>query len=201
MASKSREKIAASNFFPYATVGLLLACASATLAFHASGGSDYFVCFPREPFALHGIPTLLSLFTHEGFPHLAVNGVLLAYAGVTLESRVGALKLLALFFLCGFAGIAGQAAVTDLATIGASGAICGLIAATLLTRPPVARVGFFELTVAVWVCLDLVGLAAQRYGHAGLVGHGAHVAGALMGLCVTYGLSASASNAGSARAP
>jgi membrane associated rhomboid family serine protease len=180
MASKTKK----NEFFPYATVGLLLACAGATLAFHASGGSEIFVCFPREPFALHGIPTLLSLFTHEGFPHLAVNGALLAFVGVTLESRIGPWKLLAFFFLCGIAGIAGQAAVTDLATIGASGAICGLIAAAMLTRPPSARVGLFELAVAAWFCLDLVGLASQRYGHAGLVGHGAHVAGAATGFAL-----------------
>jgi membrane associated rhomboid family serine protease len=176
--------IVAADYFPYATIGLLLACAATTLAFAASGNSEHFICFPREPFQEFGLPTLLSLFTHENFAHLLTNGILLFLAGAALEKRIGPGTLLALFLLCGFAGIAGQAAVTSVATIGASGAICGLVAVYLATQPAGERAGLLPYACLLWFAVDFLGFQAQKAGAGGWIGHGAHVGGALAGLAL-----------------
>lgn len=70
------------------------------------------------------------MFTHADAMHLAFNGAsMLAFAGA-LEKRIGAIRLLLFFFVCGFA-----AAITFIVfnpgllapMIGASGAIAGLM--------------------------------------------------------------------------
>jgi membrane associated rhomboid family serine protease len=166
------------HFFPHATLALLAAAGAATIAFHASGQSDWFVCYPRAPFQGYGAPLLLSLFAHGEFVHLLGNAGFLFVAGRAVERRLGAAWLLALFLVSGLAGIAAQAWVAPTGIIGASGAIAGLavVAVALGHRDG----GAWAWWVALWVAFDL--FALRSAGGAGAIGHGAHVGGAAAGL-------------------
>ncbi len=178
------KEISPENFFPMATITLLSASALATLLFYFTGHSELFVCFPREPWQIYGIPTLLSLFAHAGFTHLLTNSIFLFFAGNTLEARLGWKRFFLLFFLSGLAGIFGQAIVSPVGTIGASGAICGLTTATLATKPKTEtkESSYFWLWVLLWLSFDLVGIQAEQSGHLGIIGHGAHIGGTLAGI-------------------
>jgi rhomboid protease GluP len=79
---------------------------------------------------------LSATFLHFGFFHLALNMLGLAYLGVFVESRLGVWRYLAAYLFC---GIGSMLVVTILAislnsepqvTVGASGAIMGIVGAT-----------------------------------------------------------------------
>lgn len=80
---------------------------------------------------------LSATFLHFGFFHLALNMIGLAYLGVFVEIRLGIWRYLASYLLC---GIGSMLVVTILAistnsepqvTVGASGAIMGMVGATV----------------------------------------------------------------------
>ncbi len=79
---------------------------------------------------------LSAAFLHYGFFHLALNMIGLAYLGILVEIRLGIWRYLAAYHLC---GIGSMLVVTILAiglnsepqvTVGASGAIMGMVGAT-----------------------------------------------------------------------
>ncbi|NJL42986.1 MAG: rhomboid family intramembrane serine protease [Pseudanabaena sp. SU_2_4] len=79
---------------------------------------------------------LSATFLHYGFFHLVLNMIGLAYLGVFVEIRLGILKYLVAYLFC---GIGSMLVVTILAvslnsepqvTVGASGAIMGMVGAT-----------------------------------------------------------------------
>jgi rhomboid protease GluP len=72
---------------------------------------------------------LASAFLHGGWAHLAVNMVALASFGPMLESLLGRARFLALYGLSALGGAAASAALGDAISVGASGAIWGLMAA------------------------------------------------------------------------
>jgi rhomboid protease GluP len=72
---------------------------------------------------------LASAFLHGNWAHLAVNMVALASFGPMLESLLGRPRFLALYGLSALGGAAASAALGDAISVGASGAIWGLMAA------------------------------------------------------------------------
>lgn len=98
---------------------------------------------------------LTSMFTHIEVWHIGFNMLALWFLGPQLELAVGRLRFLALYFL---SGLAGSAVVLWLAgdriqTLGASGAIFGLIGALLVlavkVRGNVSQIGMWLLLNAV----------------------------------------------------
>jgi membrane associated rhomboid family serine protease len=73
-------------------------------------------------------------FLHAGFIHIAFNMFLLFILGRMLEPAIGTPRFLALYFASLLAGALGALALTDpfQSTVGASGAIFGLLGATVL---------------------------------------------------------------------
>lgn len=100
---------------------------------------------------------LTSMFMHGGFMHAGGNMLYLWIFGNNIEDALGHIKFLLFYLLCGFAAHAAQIAVGSgsvIPTIGASGAISGVLAAYLVLYPR-ARVltlvflGFFIRVVQV----------------------------------------------------
>ncbi|MEJ1922665.1 rhomboid family intramembrane serine protease [Microbacterium sp. KHB019] len=84
--------------------------------------------FPFEPWRL-----LTTVFAHGGFIHLALNMLALWMLGQILEPMLGRTRYLALYLISGLGGSVMVAVLAPTtATVGASGAIFGLMAALLI---------------------------------------------------------------------
>lgn len=83
---------------------------------------------PFEPWRL-----LTAMFVHGGFIHLALNMLALWMLGQTLEPMLGRARYLALYLISGLGGSVAVAVIAPTtSTVGASGAIFGLMAALLI---------------------------------------------------------------------
>lgn len=84
--------------------------------------------FPFEPWRL-----LTAVFVHGGPVHLALNMLALWMLGQSLEPMLGRARFLSLYLICGFGGSVLVACLNPGGlTVGASGAIFGLMAALLI---------------------------------------------------------------------
>ena len=93
---------------------------------------------PSPPYGLLPLTLITSMFLHGGLLHIASNMLYLFIFGDNVEDRLGHLRFLVFYFLCGIAaGLTHIAANADSATpsIGASGAIVGVLAAYLYLFP------------------------------------------------------------------
>jgi membrane associated rhomboid family serine protease len=93
---------------------------------------------PPPPYGLLPLTLITSMFLHGGVLHIGSNMLYLFIFGDNVEDRLGHLRFLLFYFLCGIAaGLTHIAANPDSATpsIGASGAIAGVLAAYLYLFP------------------------------------------------------------------
>jgi membrane associated rhomboid family serine protease len=88
---------------------------------------------------LQKISTMVtSQFLHAGWLHLLSNMIVLLFLGKNLEERIGPLKFLAFYLASGIAGNIVYAAFhlsSHQPVLGASGAVAGVLAASLLCNP------------------------------------------------------------------
>jgi membrane associated rhomboid family serine protease len=75
-----------------------------------------------------------AMFLHGGLLHLAFNMLALWWFGSIVEQSIGTLRFVLLYFVSGLAGSAGALLMTDplAITVGASGAIYGILGALLI---------------------------------------------------------------------
>jgi len=151
---------------------------------------------------------LLSMFLHGGWAHIGGNMLFLWIFGDNVEDRLGHLRFLVFYLACGFAATYAQAfAQPELAvpTVGASGAIAGVLGAYLFLFPA-ARIhtlvflGFFLTTIEVpalvylplWFVLQfisgLAALGATTSAQAGGVAWFAHIGGFVAGPLLYFAL-------------
>jgi rhomboid family protein len=104
-------------------------------------------------------PTLItSMFLHGSWSHVIGNMWYLWIFGDNVEDRVGHGRFIVFYLLCGIAAALGQVAVDPesmLPTIGASGAIAGVMGAYFVLYPH-SRV----LTLIPWIFIQIVELPA-----------------------------------------
>lgn len=99
---------------------------------------------------------ITSGFLHDGVLHVAFNMYALWILGLVLERMLGAARFVAIYFTALLAGSLGAVIATDprVLTVGASGAIFGLMGAALAVqrhnRVPLAQGGILP-----WVVLNL----------------------------------------------
>jgi membrane associated rhomboid family serine protease len=150
------------------------------------------------PASVAFFPIFTSMFLHASFPHVLFNMWGLAIFGDNIEDRLGHFGYLIFYIVCGLcAGITHLIFNfnSTLPTVGASGAIAGVMGAYLLLYPH-ARVltwwGFFVfwlpawLVLGYWLIINLLSGAASiltvTTGPAGGVAFWAHVGGFVTGL-------------------
>jgi len=93
---------------------------------------------PPPPLGVPWTTLITSMFLHGGFLHIASNMLYLFIFGDNVEDRLGHLRFLVFYFLCGIAAGLTHIAVnasSDVPSIGASGAIAGVLAAYLRLFP------------------------------------------------------------------
>jgi membrane associated rhomboid family serine protease len=126
---------------PIVTTLLIVACA---LVFFSElsldeYSRDYFITrYGVVPAHLRPITLITSMFLHGGWMHIIGNMLFLWAFGKSLEDAMGHSKFLAFYLICGVAaGIAHVAlnSYTRLPTVGASGAIAGVMGAYLVKFP------------------------------------------------------------------
>ncbi|MCX7930799.1 MAG: rhomboid family intramembrane serine protease [Chlorobi bacterium] len=130
-------------------------------------------------------------FLHGGFWHLFFNMFALWMFGSELDYLLGSRRFLTYYLLCGVGGGIANLFVSNAPTIGASGAVMGILAAYGMTFPnrPVLMFPLFipipaKFFVLIYAVIDLYsGLTATDSG----VAHFAHLGGALTGfLLIRY---------------
>lgn len=128
---------------------------------------------------------LTSMFTHQAMLHIGFNMLALWILGPQLEAAIGRTRFLALYFLSGLAGSAAVLYLTTpyIPTIGASGAVFGLMGALLVVAIKM-RADYSQ--ILFWIGLNVAitifgGARISWQGHfGGLVG------GVLIALVIVY---------------
>ena len=200
-----------SRRFPAVTIALIAINVLVFVAFNLRlgampGGVEGFfadwAAIPARIVAGDGYETLISsMFMHAGFMHIAGNMLFLWIFGDNLEDTFGHLGFLAFYLASGlaadFAHIAGDPG-SVVPTVGASGAIAGVMGGYLLLFPK-ARVdvlvifGYFARMIALpawtmlglWFGLQVVQSVASFGGSGGGVAYLAHAGGFVAGALLT----------------
>jgi membrane associated rhomboid family serine protease len=154
---------------------------------------------------------LTSMFLHGGWMHLGGNMLYLWIFGDNLERRLGSARFLAFYLLCGLAAGIGHILFSldsDVPTIGASGAISGVLGGYLVLFPR-NRVRVLTMggvvampamaVLSFWILIQIVSQMSASYAPSGGgVAYMAHIAGFVAGIAIVH-LFASAPRRRSAR--
>jgi membrane associated rhomboid family serine protease len=142
---------------------------------------------------------LTSMFLHGGWLHIGGNMLFLWIFGNNVEDRMGRMRFIVFYLLCGVIAGLSQLAVnpsSDVPTIGASGAIAGVLGGYIVLYPrarvmsAIFLIIFFTLIevpawaiLGFWFLLQLLdGSAVLASQGAGDVAYFAHVGGFVAGL-------------------
>jgi membrane associated rhomboid family serine protease len=143
------------------------------------------------------LPLLTFMFLHGGFWHLLGNMWFLYVFGDNVEDRLGHIRYLCFYLLCGLTSGASQFVVnwhSDIPTIGASGAIAGVMGAYLILYPrakvltliPIFFLPYFiqipaSFFLIIWLLFQILNAAATAGKGAGIAWW-AHIGGFLFGI-------------------
>ena len=92
---------------------------------------------------------LTSMFLHGGFLHILFNMIVLWQFGSQLETTLGTKKFLQLYFISGIVSALFWVVAGTGVAVGASGALCGLLAAYLITSPETKVLLFFVIPMKI----------------------------------------------------
>lgn len=126
-----------------------------------------------------------SMFLHGGYIHLAINSYSLYIIGPQVERSFGHWRFLAVYFLSGLAGSVASFALSPYRSIGASGALFGLVGALIpllyLNRKILANTQKHINNLIMVIVLNLVvGFTASG------IDNWAHIGGLLGGLSLAW---------------
>jgi|SRR5579871_2658074 membrane associated rhomboid family serine protease len=153
---------------------------------------------PRYTFQQVALPFLTSMFVHGGWMHVIGNMWFLYIFGDNVEDYLGHFKYLVFYLISGLIAMATQVAIyphSNVPTVGASGAIAGVLGAYFVLYPRARVLTWFFLFVfyiPAWVMLGywfvlqfMTGAATLSMAHVGKdvggVAVWAHVGGFIAG--------------------
>jgi membrane associated rhomboid family serine protease len=150
-----------SRTTPYITVTIIVLNGLAWL-FEISLPADvlpqFLQVYGMVPADFHAPTLITSMFLHGSWSHVLGNMWYLWIFGDNVEDRVGHGRFIVFYLLCGIVAGLGQMAMdphSTLPTIGASGAIAGMMGAYFVLYPR-SRV----LTLIPWIFIQIVELPA-----------------------------------------
>jgi membrane associated rhomboid family serine protease len=170
-------------------------------------GGDAFVekwAFVPSRFLASPLQESLTLFTsmfmHAGWVHLGGNMLYLWIFGDNVEDRFGRIKFTIFYLLCGLAATFAELAFSlgsTVPSLGASGAIAGVLGAYILLFPQ-GKVRVLQgqqviqvsalIVIGIWIVLQLfsgIGSIAST-AQTGGVAYMAHIGGFLVGIVLTF---------------
>jgi membrane associated rhomboid family serine protease len=130
-----------TSTFPLVTVLLIAACVLVYLheTFLDEFSQNYFIArYALIPAHFRSVTLVTSMFMHAGLWHILGNMIFLWAFGKSLEDAMGHVKFFSFYMLCGIvAGLVQMYLTVDsrVPTVGASGAIAGVMGAYLLKFP------------------------------------------------------------------
>src|SRR5437870_4244179 len=157
---------------------------------------------PSTPISAY-LTLITSMFMHGGIAHIFGNMLFLFIFGDNIEDRLGHIRYLIFYFVCGIlAGLshvfatalfASDASSLLVPSLGASGAISGVLGAYILLFPTnrvIVLLGWFAMpmpafiAIGLWFVFQLIsGLGVLGSGsQAGGVAYAAHIGGFISGL-------------------
>jgi len=176
--------------------------------FFQKGGSNIKLTYslstvPAEILQKEDIFSLItSMFLHGGIAHIAGNMLFLFIFGDNIEDRIGHVRYLLFYLLCGIAGSLAHVYLSsimgsnlNIPSLGASGAISGVLGGYILLFPRRrVRVLIFRIITQVpafvalglWFVFQIVNGAGMLGGNSqgGGVAYAAHIGGFVFGLAV-----------------
>ncbi|HEV2985984.1 MAG TPA: rhomboid family intramembrane serine protease [Vicinamibacterales bacterium] len=193
-----------SRTTPYITVTIIVLNALAwlfELLLPPEALTDFLTAYGVVPASLSWPTLITSMFLHGSWSHVIGNMWYLWIFGDNVEDRVGHGRFIVFYLFCGIAAALGQVAMDPnsmLPTIGASGAIAGVMGAyfvlyphsRVLTLIPFIWLQVVELPAVVllgfWFLMQLfsagtIAMTASSHGSGG-VAFAAHVVGFVVGL-------------------
>ena len=206
---------------PLSTLGVIAACSAVWVFLQGAGISEetYYssICnlgvIPAEltgsfnmstqegpcPTGGIGWPALFtSMFSHGSWMHLIGNMWFLWIFGNNIEDAMGHMRFMAFFILTGL--IADGAHIflspdSSIPTVGASGAISGIMGAYFILYPK-ARIETFVFYhvvpipawafLGIWMGMQFLGLGAPETGDGGGIAYAAHLGGLFAGLGLVF---------------
>ena len=206
---------------PLSTLGVIAACSAVWVFLQGAGMSEetYYssICnlgvIPAEltgsfnmstqegpcPTGGIGWPTLFtSMFSHGSWMHLIGNMWFLWIFGNNIEDAMGHMRFMVFFILTGL--IADGAHIflspdSSIPTVGASGAISGIMGAYFILYPK-ARIETFVFYhvvpipawafLGIWMGMQFLGLGAPETGDGGGIAYAAHLGGLFAGLGLVF---------------
>jgi membrane associated rhomboid family serine protease len=141
---------------------------------------------PASPY----LTLVTSQFFHAGFAHLFFNMLFLAAFGPEVEFLCGPLRFVGLYLVCGIIGALAQISVgagSHVPTIGASGAIAGVLGAYIVSFPRNRMVGIPAfLVIGLWAVTQIFNgfgaLSPEESGAPGGTAYFAHIGGFVAGV-------------------
>jgi len=193
--------------FPYVTYGLIVLNVLFFLV--ELGAGDAFIeqwAFVPARFAANPgsdfITIFSSMFMHAGWLHLLGNMLYLFIFGDNVEDRLGHLRYLLLYMVCGIAASFAQymvSAGSSVPNLGASGAIAGVLGAYIVMFPGErvrVLIGYAVVqmsaivVIGFWILLQvfssLSAFTASSQTGSGGVAYMAHVGGFAAGILLTF---------------
>jgi len=175
--------------------------------FHPARFNDLlyrYALIPDKIIHLENVDTLItSMFLHGGFMHIFGNMLFLYIFGNNVEDSMGHAGFFSFYILCGLAASSLQILVdphSTIPTLGASGAIAGVLGAYMITYPR-ARVntliflGFFVIVrrvsalffLGIWFIMQLFsGIGSIVAISQGGVAYFSHIGGFLAGVVLCF---------------
>ena len=196
-----------SRTFPFVTIVIIVLNALAwllELSFEPRELEQFLYSYGMVPAHLQASTLVTSMFLHASWSHILGNMWFLWIFGDNVEDRFGHGRFLVFYLLCGIAAAMGQIVMnpaSTLPTIGASGAIAGVMGAYFILYPqsrvltliPIFWFEIIEVPATVllgfWFLMQLFSagaLAARTTGTGGGVAFAAHVAGFLVGMAGVF---------------
>src|SRR5947207_1222668 len=186
-----------SRTFPFVTITIIVLNALAwilELSYEPQELERFLYAFGVVPANFHALTLVTSMFLHGSWMHIIGNMWYLWIFGDNVEDRFGHGRFVVFYLLCGIAAALGHLAMNPgsmLPTIGASGAIAGVMGAYFIMYPqskvlaliPIFYFGIIEVPALVllgfWFLMQLfnAGAVAATTSTGGGVAFAAHVAG------------------------
>jgi len=148
---------------------------------------------------------LTAMFMHGGWMHILGNMLYLWIFGDNIEDNFGHGKFVIFYLICGFAASFAQIAAapsSPIPSLGASGAIAGVLGAYLVMFPRnrvrnLLFLGFFFTTIELpaiivlgfWIVIQIISQYTASFSHtaeSGGVAYMAHIGGFVTGLLLSF---------------